>query len=43
MDDELIIELANKAGWDVADLNDGFGIRLKEFARLLCIAVESDA
>jgi len=32
--DEIIV-LANKAGWDVLDLDDGFGIRLKEFAALV--------
>lgn len=35
MTQDEIIALANKAGWDVLDLDDGFGIRLKEFTALV--------
>jgi hypothetical protein len=30
-----IIKLANDAGWQVADLDDGFGTRLVKFAALV--------
>ena len=34
MSEDEIIEVANQAGWQVADLNDGFGERLKRFVQL---------
>jgi hypothetical protein len=33
MSDEDIIRIANKAGWDVQNLDDGFGERLRRFAQ----------
>ena len=35
---EETIALANKAGWSVADLLDGFGTRLERFANLVAAA-----
>ncbi len=35
MKDEDIIRMANEAGWDVTNLDDGFGERLKRFVRAL--------
>lgn len=35
---EETIALANKAGWSVADLLDGFGTRLERFAKLVAEA-----
>jgi len=32
------IALANKAGWSVADLLDGFGTRLERFTKLVAAA-----
>jgi hypothetical protein len=46
MTQDEIIMLANKAGWDVVDLDDGFGIRLKKFAALVeekATAIEREA
>ena len=33
MSDEDIIRIANHAGWDVQNLDDGFGERLRRFAQ----------
>jgi hypothetical protein len=33
MSDEDIIRIANQAGWDVQNLDDGFGERLRRFAQ----------
>ena len=38
MTTEETIALANKAGWSVADLLDGFGTRLERFAKLVAEA-----
>ena len=35
MSDEDIIRIANQAGWDVQNLDDGFGERLRRFAQAL--------
>lgn len=34
MKDEDIIRMANAAGWDAENLEDGFGARLKRFTEL---------
>jgi hypothetical protein len=40
MTDNEIINLAQKAGWDMGqDLSDGFGERLKKFTMLVAVAV----
>ncbi len=35
MSDEDIIRVASQAGWDVQNLDDGFGERLRRFAQAL--------
>ena len=34
MSDDEIIRMANEAGWDAVNLDDGFGTRLKRFTEL---------